>query len=278
MPISTTVMDELRTEVLQSVHRSDSNWRHPSLRRLFFLFLVLVWVAVVAAGMRVLLDYANRPAYKGNASKVWPKASLIPRTSGLPTLVVFAHPRCPCTRATIVELDRIMTRLSGRITADVVFVQPADTSEDWARTDLWRSASSIPGVKVMSDPGDVEVKRFNAQVSGQTLLYDRDGRMLFSGGITQSRGHEGDNFGSEAIVAFVTTGRAEQESSPVFGCYLRSTQQSALSIQPAQHFGAVSIGIFPARLQKTKEVGSRKSEGKPKTENQELTGGTDFKV
>ena len=38
-------------------------------------------------------------------------------------------------------------------------------------------------------------QRFGAETSGQTLLYDRDGRLLFSGGTTGSRGHDGDNAG-----------------------------------------------------------------------------------
>ena len=53
--------------------------------------------------------------------------------------------------------------------------------------------------------------------SGHALLFDRDGHLLFSGGITPARGHEGDNFGASAIAARLA-GRPAPAETPVFGC------------------------------------------------------------
>ena len=53
--------------------------------------------------------------------------------------------------------------------------------------------------------------------SGHALLFDRDGRLLFRGGITPARGHEGDNFGASAIAARLA-GRPARAEAPVFGC------------------------------------------------------------
>ena len=60
------------------------------------------------------------------------------------------------------------------------------------------SAAEIPGVEVVSDEDDAQSAAFGAAVSGQTLLYDREGRLIFSGGITAARGHAGDNAGRSA--------------------------------------------------------------------------------
>jgi hypothetical protein len=191
--------------------------------RVFTCFsLGILWVVGIAVGMPILINYEYRPAPAATAPEIWPKDSGIERVRSLPTLVLFGHPQCPCTRATIGELALLMTRLNGQLTANVIFIKPTDTREKWEQTDLWRTASSIPGVKVMSDPGGIETSRFHAQGSGQTMLYSADGRLLFSGGITASRGHSGDNAGRTAIVDLVATGKSNQTRTPVFGCYLQA--------------------------------------------------------
>lgn len=191
-------------------------------RNRLWLGIGVVWLAVVASGMAVLRKYDTTPGELGQSPARWPAKSHIPRVAGLPTIVVMGHPKCPCTRATIGELAITMARLQGKATAVVVFVRPQGTPEGWDDTDLRRSAAAIPGVTVMSDLDEAEADLFDAQVSGQTMLYDAGGKLLFSGGITASRGHAGDNIGRSSIVSFVTTGTAEQNHSPVFGCTLRT--------------------------------------------------------
>jgi hypothetical protein len=116
---------------------------------------------------------------------------------------MLAHPKCPCTRASIGELAAIMAHCQGRLNAYVLFMKPEGFTEDWEKTDLWQSASQIPDVQVISDPSGEEARRFSAVTSGQTLLYDLKGELLFSGGITPSRGHSGDNAGKSAIVSII---------------------------------------------------------------------------
>jgi hypothetical protein len=113
-----------------------------------------------------------------------------------------------------------MARLQGRVTAHVLVVRPPDAPDGWEQTDLWRSAADIPGVDVVRDDDGAEMGRFGALTSGQVVLYDPSGRLLFAGGITASRGHEGGNAGRDAIVALVTGTDAAPRATPVFGCAL----------------------------------------------------------
>jgi hypothetical protein len=195
-------------------------------RKRLWLVLGVFWLVSVGAGMGVLWKYENTAGAAGDPPANWPVQSRIPRTKGLPTIVVMGHPKCPCTRATIGELAVMMTRLHNRAKAVVVFVRPHGTPDGWDDTDLRHSAAEIPGVTVMSDLDEVEVDRFNAEVSGQTMLYDAGGKLLFSGGITASRGHSGDSAGRSSIVSFVTGGTAELTRTPVFGCDLRTPKSS----------------------------------------------------
>jgi hypothetical protein len=178
------------------------------------------WLLAVTAGLRGLLNYEDGPAETSEPPTEWPKGSTISRKLGMPTIVVFAHPKCPCTDATIGELSLLMTRLQGKVIAAVFFVRPANFPDAWEKTKLWHNAEAIPGVSVSSDVGGVEARQFGAQASGQTILYDAGGRLRFSGGITASRGHSGDNAGRSAIVSLVTTGSAQTERTSVFGCSL----------------------------------------------------------
>ncbi len=89
----------------------------------------------------------------------------------------------------------------------------------WEQGELWQLAKTLPA-RVMLDRDGVEARRFHVLGSGTALLYSPSGHLLFSGGMTSSRGHEGDSVGREAITSFVLHGTASVARTPVFGCAL----------------------------------------------------------
>jgi hypothetical protein len=136
-----------------------------------------------------------------------------------PTLLVFAHPACPCTRATLAELERLLATCCDQFDAHVLFIAPEGTDSSWRDTDLVRTARRIPSVTVHVDAGRRETDLFRERTSGACLVYDTSGRLLFNGGLTAARGHEGDNPGTAAIKALMAR-KGEQPPVPVFGCPL----------------------------------------------------------
>jgi hypothetical protein len=188
--------------------------------RFFVGFVVLVWMAAAAAGTATLWRYAMAPGAAGSAPERWPEASRLPRPADQAVLVMLAHPHCPCSRASVHELSRLMTRAQGKLTAHVLLVLPQGVGESWAQSDLRASAEAIPGVSVRLDPAGAEAQRFGALTSGQAVLYDRDGVLRFSGGITAGRGHQGDNAGRSAILAALEDPGLARAGAPVFGCAL----------------------------------------------------------
>jgi hypothetical protein len=104
---------------------------------------------------------------------------------------------------------------------------PDEKAKEWADSDLWRIATGIPGVKAVRDESGRETKIFHAAVSGETFLYDPNGKLRFHGGITGARGHEGDNAGLSAIEDIVNTGSSAVGGTPVFGCSLYSCAATA---------------------------------------------------
>jgi hypothetical protein len=58
------------------------------------------------------------------------------------------------------------------------------------------------------------------------VLYGPQGDLLFQGGITMSRGHEGDNPGRSALESLVRHKLFNQVRTSVYGCSLLSTHCS----------------------------------------------------
>jgi hypothetical protein len=52
------------------------------------------------------------------------------------------------------------------------------------------------------------------------MLYDADGVLLFTGGITGARAHAGDNAGRQALVALLNEMKPNGRTATVFGCSL----------------------------------------------------------
>lgn len=150
-----------------------------------------------------------------------------------PTLLMFAHPKCSCTMASIEELEQLMARCGDLVHVRVIVFQPTEAAADWADTRLLRRAQSIDGVQVEADLNGALAAQFGARTSGQVFLYDRQGQLLFSGGITGSRGHVGDNAGLDAVIKLLReppVSGAVPIKFAVFGCSLSRPAASAESL------------------------------------------------
>jgi hypothetical protein len=186
------------------------------------IILVAVWLLAVGFGLHLLLSYKAKAGSPVQAPSTWPSNTLLSSPLDKPLLVMFAHPRCPCTKASLGELDQLVARAHNQFDATIVFYAPKGDSKEWSSSALIGDARSIPGVRVQLDHDGTLARRFGIETSGHTLVYGTDGHLLFSGGITASRGHLGDNKGLAAIQAILTnhSSRLARTTTPVFGCEL----------------------------------------------------------
>jgi hypothetical protein len=176
---------------------------------------------MVTAGFALLAREEFTPVTATAITAAFPADSSLQHAADKPTLLLFLHPRCPCSHATVRELDELLAQTQGEgIAVTIVFVIPSGVAPGWEQGDLWNAANALPGVRVVRDIDGVESLRFHVKGSGHALLYDQTGRLVFSGGITPSRGHEGDNRGRSAIVDYIRTGHTVVNQTPVFGCSL----------------------------------------------------------
>jgi hypothetical protein len=197
--------------------------RHP-----LIAICAVIWLAATGYGLHAMMVYKSRPGPVGPTPKLWPQNALITLSADKPQLVMFAHPKCPCTEASIGELNALAAEARDKFQATVSFYEPNSNAETWTNTVNVHSARSIPGVRVVFDKDGSLAKQFGAQTSGHTVLYSPNGKLLFSGGLTGSRGHLGDNAGFESILKSINDGNASptEMTAKVFGCDLfdRCTQ------------------------------------------------------
>ncbi len=189
---------------------------------LWFL-LSLIWLGASAGGLAWLWSYSLTPGEIRLTGRDWPEGSRLAPEPGKFSLLMFVHPECPCSQASLEDLGQLLARSGGRLDARVVFLQPEEMKEAWADTSLWRQAREIPGVKVVGDADGREAGLFSAATSGDTFVYDKAGRLVFHGGLTAGRGHCGDNDGSTLILDLLEgrdAGMASPAGTPVYGCSL----------------------------------------------------------
>jgi hypothetical protein len=180
------------------------------------------WVAAAIAGLGLLGAYARTPGARQHAPEY--VANQNPKTR--PSLVMFIHPQCPCSSASVEELNHILARCPGKAAVQVFAVMPPGADLKWADAPLIQRAREIPGVQVKVDDRAQESRRLGVETSGHVLLYDAHGNLRFTGGITPSRGHVGDSAGSDAIISILNgepqaLGKAPTQTD-VFGCALSS--------------------------------------------------------
>jgi hypothetical protein len=210
-----------------------SGWSTAKLhRRLSVRWLAVcatAWLSLFALHVGRLWTYSTTPGAQEVAPATWPEGSRIPRVEGRSTLVMFVHPQCPCSRASLSELDVIMNAAAERAAAVVVFLRPEGAVADWEHTGTWDAAGRIPGVTRFVDGDGAEAKLFGAKTSGQVVLYDARGHSQFSGGITGSRGHEGDNVGRRTVEQLVAHVPTLLHGHAVFGCPMASQAAGELA-------------------------------------------------
>jgi len=125
-------------------------------------------------------------------------------------------------------LTRLVTRSGDRLAVTILFEQPDGMPDQWVRGENWRLALAVPGSRVLVDHGD-EARRFGVRTSGQTLIFDREARLRFNGGLTGGRGHVGENAGVAAALSLLAIGDEPLYVGPVYGCSLGTENEPGVA-------------------------------------------------
>lgn len=177
-----------------------------------------LWLAAILAAGYVWERYDATPG----PAEVPVAAAPIAKPSGW-RLTVYVHPRCPCSRATIQQTIALAGECP-HLSVRVVFVRPPNTPAGWERGELWEQAERLLGATVTCDVDGVEARSVGAETSGAAVLTDPTGQAVFLGGLTSSRGRDGEGAGRRVVRGWVR-GEAAVASSPVYGCPLHTPDE-----------------------------------------------------
>ena len=193
-----------------------------------------------AAPARLPQNWAQSPSGAAENSLLHPVAR-----SNSPLLLVFIHPQCSCTHATLDELDQILhdpiphdpirdaagnTRLASTQLASTQIVLAVYHSPTLDRSPGLAAFTPATWLhapfRLLTDTGGRLARRFGAATSGEIVLYAADGHLLFQGGITPERAHVGASPASAALRAALLHGTPQTRGFSVFGCSIFNPQRA----------------------------------------------------
>ena len=193
-------------------------------RRRRLAIVIALWIAVVTGGFAQLWLYKGQPgtttAQTSAGPETFPATCLLEVNPRGQTLLMFVHPHCACSRASLSELAAILRECPDLQPVQIVFPVPAGATPSWKQGKIAQEAAALAGVRIVWDQDEELTRLFQAKTSGHVLLFAANGTRLFSGGITDTRGHAGWNAGRGAIVALHKNQPGVRSSTPVFGCQL----------------------------------------------------------
>jgi hypothetical protein len=185
--------------------------------------IALVWSLSVVGGFFWLVNRSFKAGESGTTPVVWPTHDAPLRLSpSSKTLVMFVHPKCPCSVASLTELENTLATQRERPSVSIVFYEPAKSDSSWRNTAIMRQAAKIPGAELVWDLEGRIADFFGAKTSGHVVLYDSSGKLKFSGGVTVMRGHVGPCQGQRNLVAAQEGQAAASLSSEVYGCAIHN--------------------------------------------------------
>jgi hypothetical protein len=178
-------------------------------------FFFLCWLIAVGISFHILFNYSGEAGRVGSVPAAWPKQSQLHFQNEY-ELVMFVHPGCTCSSASLSELSRLLSK-EEKLKAQVVFMKTKKLDSLFVENDLVKKAQLLPRTKLYFDQDGVEAKKFGALTSGHTFLFHHEKGLLFNGGLTAARGHEGKSQGQESIEQILQN-KPYRKVASVFGC------------------------------------------------------------
>ncbi|MDQ8196538.1 hypothetical protein QEH56_00170 [Pelagicoccus enzymogenes] len=192
------------------------------------LLVASLWVGGIAAGSIAMWNHEYSSAEPNDAPLSLPPQLQTFASAEKPiTLFMAVHPDCPCTGASLEQVDRLIARNPDSIRL-VGLVRGGEESaahseHDFQTGTYWKRLSAMPNAQPVADANGALARLLGTHASGATIAYDQSGNLRFQGGLTASRGHAGP---SRALTELESIARQsaplELCTTPTFGCALEN--------------------------------------------------------
>ena len=188
-------------------------------------FVLFFWIVTSLYGIYFSINYSSTPGESSKWSEPWPEQSQLKFEPDKFNFVVFLHPECDCSKATLNQIEEIVKDAgSEKIHYLAVFLLPEKMRIAWGESDLLKRTRGIKNLQIYIDD-QKEFQRFGVKTSGQTLIFGPSKDLLFSGGLTVARGHIGVSMGQDFVLSLfkgrdLAKNKIDKKINltPVFGC------------------------------------------------------------
>lgn len=177
------------------------------------------WCVILLPCLYAFARYQTTPGTTGIIAPHWPSSSNLEKAEGEHSLVVFLHPKCPCSIATV---RNVFEQVRPKAVV-FVLVLPLGVDASFADGPVRRLLEQDYHHRPVVDCGGREAKLFGAETSGHVFLFDCEGRTQFSGGVTASRGRLGFSPSVALLQARDRYPSTELPNDcPIYGCPLHN--------------------------------------------------------
>jgi len=111
------------------------------------------------------------------------------------TILMFAHIYCPCTKASLIEFEKIRRKYNFEPLIIFDYISDDDVNENNLINDLQSNRLFAQKLKIkyiIDDKREI-IKKYKITTSGFTVLYDNSYNVIYTGGVTPYRGHIGES-------------------------------------------------------------------------------------
>jgi hypothetical protein len=177
-----------------------------------------LWTAGLLVALVGFTLWAAREEQKASAkSRNWPEGAPLTLDPARLTLLLFVHPQCRGTEATLQTLAHVMEHCAGHANVTIMLYEDPALLAHWKGSPIKSEAESIPGATVREDHLGEAASFFDVKTSGSALIFAPDGTLLYRGGITPGLGQVGDG---EVLQRWLLDGQGVRHE-PVFGAPLQ---------------------------------------------------------
>jgi hypothetical protein len=184
-----------------------------------YLVMAGIWLCGIGWTWTALNIHTFRPEQTVSVIMLHPEKqpqAIIPKSR----IVMFAHPLCPCTRASLIKLGEVALQVKDQSQIRVVFVTRGLNPEDVTTSKTLALARQLKHVTTELDESGTEECLYQATVSGEVFAFDAQGERIFHGGLTSGRGHLGVASSQEYLEQLITGKATEPLDAAVYGCRL----------------------------------------------------------
>src|SRR5688572_15289890 len=109
-----------------------------------------MWSAAVLAGIQRIWAYEGTPGGQLSVLATWPDSSLMSVDRERTTVMMFVHPLCACTRASLIELREALDVMDPAPAVWIVLLSPVGIVED-SNEHIAAIAQRIPEATIVTD-------------------------------------------------------------------------------------------------------------------------------